>query len=119
MSPNKPAEVHATQADEQALGHLMLSGLRAIAGDWKTWIGVVGGTGIVGLHLLSGTTSARPEDMRQLVAGMAKLNRGMTEVKITTKALVDSMPPQQRDRAKALIADRMAVLHIVDQEGQP
>lgn len=61
------------------------------------------------------TPSAPSVDLHALFTEMHQVHRDMVEVKVMSQAIVDSLPENERVKAKGLIADRMAVLRLADE----
>lgn len=109
--------------DDAALGRTVRSWGSEVLDKFKVHIALallaslLGWGGREATHLQ--TAQVTPEEVRSMVAGIRQIHQDLVEVKVETQAVVDSLPQAERDRAKGLIADRMAVLRLADERGTP
>ena len=96
---------------EKTIGTIVITGAKNLVHDWKFWASTMTASGILFIRA-SGPVVPPATDMAQLMAAVKQLRGYVLTVKVQTQAIVDSLPNQQREQAKRLIADRMTVLNL-------
>ena len=119
---NAPRKDDQEQREDAAIGRTFRVWAEEMLDKFKfhlviTLLASLAGWGSREMHFISAQQPQfiTAEEAHEIINGNKQLHRDMVEVKVTSQAIVDSLPEQERLRAKGLIADRMAVVHLADE----
>ena len=123
--PNEQPEMQAVPTTEQveaavehAAENMIVKFLKSKAGIAVIAL-VMGSGGTAGLKSWFLDPPAQMTQMEQELKDFRReVRRDLNELKVKQQAMVDILPNSQRNHVNNLIADRMAVLALADQQGR-